>query len=106
MASVFRQDTGELLGSLTSLEGPLADGITYWPFNAWRHSDGKLHSEPEAARNERELLSPDTLRIGARFGDAAAMPGVRHTRQGGGFDQMGCIERKAGRTGGRKLARP
>jgi hypothetical protein len=47
MASVFRQDTGELLGYLAGLDGPLAGGITYWPFKAWPHSDGKLRAEPE-----------------------------------------------------------
>jgi hypothetical protein len=35
MASVYRQDTGELLGYLTEPEGPFPGGITYWPFKAW-----------------------------------------------------------------------
>ena len=47
MASVFRQDTGEFLGYMAEPEGPLAGGITYWPFKAWLHSDGKLRSDPE-----------------------------------------------------------
>ena len=47
MASVFRQDTGEFRGYMAEPEGPLAGGITYWPFKAWLHSDGKLRSDPE-----------------------------------------------------------
>jgi hypothetical protein len=74
MASVFRQDTGELLGYLTSLEGPLADGITYWPLKAWPHSDGKLHSEPEAptARaGQPPALPAVTLNIPVRNNDSS-----------------------------------
>jgi hypothetical protein len=52
MASVFRQDTGELLGYINEPQGPLAGGITYWPFKAWVHSDGKLTPEPEPGADE------------------------------------------------------
>jgi hypothetical protein len=52
MATVFRQDTGELLGYLTEPEGPFPGGITYWPFKAWVHSDAKLRSEPEPGTDE------------------------------------------------------
>jgi hypothetical protein len=72
MASVFRQDTGELLGHLTSLEGPLARGITYWPFKAWPHSDGKLHAEPEplpARTGQPPPLPAVTLNIPVRNTD-------------------------------------
>jgi hypothetical protein len=48
MASVFREDTGERLGYLIGLHGPLAVGIKDWPFRAWRHSNGNLRGEPEA----------------------------------------------------------
>jgi hypothetical protein len=47
MATVFRQDTGEIVGYLSEPEGPLPGGITCWPYKAWVHSDGKLRSEPE-----------------------------------------------------------
>jgi hypothetical protein len=60
MASVFRQDTGELIGYLIEPQGPFPGGITYWPFKAWRHSDGKLRSEPEPGTDE---AAPDTLDI-------------------------------------------
>ena len=52
MASIYRKDTGELIGHLAWPEGPLAGGITYWPFKAWLHSDGKLRSEPEPGADE------------------------------------------------------
>jgi len=52
MATIFRQDTGELLGCLTEPEGPFPGGITYWPFKAWVHSDAKLRSEPEPGTDE------------------------------------------------------
>ena len=52
MATVFRQDTGELLGYLTEPEGPFPGGITSWPFKAWVHSDAKLRSEPEPGMDE------------------------------------------------------
>jgi len=48
MASVFREDTGEFLGYLIELHGPLPPGTRDWPFHAWRHSNGKLRGEPEA----------------------------------------------------------
>src|SRR3982751_1585309 len=52
MATVFRQDTGELIGYLTEPEGPFPGGITCWPFKAWVHSDGALRSEPEPSTDE------------------------------------------------------
>src|SRR5215471_10832369 len=52
MAIVLRQDTGEFVGYLTEPEGPFPGGITYWPFKAWVHSDGKLRSEPEIGAND------------------------------------------------------
>ena len=45
MASVYRQDTGELIEYLTEPEGPFPGGITCWPFKAWVHSDGALRSK-------------------------------------------------------------
>src|SRR5438046_6251012 len=73
MASVFRQDNGEFLGYLTGLDGPLAGGITYWPFKAWPHSDGKLRAEPEAltARAGQPTTLPAvTLNIPVRNTDS------------------------------------
>ena len=64
MASVYRQDTGELLGYLTEPEGPFPGGITYWPFKAWVHSDRKLRSEPEPGTDERLPPSQWTFRYG------------------------------------------
>ena len=52
MASVYRQDTGELIEYLTEPEGPFPGGITCWPFKAWVHSDGALRSEPEPGTDE------------------------------------------------------
>ena len=60
MASVFRNDTGEFLGFLPEPEGPLAGGITYWPFRAWRHSNGELRSEPKPA-NGQDNTAPEPL---------------------------------------------
>ena len=53
MATVFRQDTGEIVGYLSEPEGPLPGGITSWPYKAWVHSDGKLRSEPEPGADEK-----------------------------------------------------
>ena len=62
MATVFRQDTGEIVGYLT--EGPFPNGITSWPFKAWVHSDGHLRSEPETGADD---TPPDvTLEITVR----------------------------------------
>jgi hypothetical protein len=47
MASVYRQDTGEFLGYLTDLYGPLRRGTKEWSFKTWQHSDGKLRDVPE-----------------------------------------------------------
>ena len=69
MASVFRQDNGEFLGYLTGLDGPLAGGITHWPFKAWPHSDGKLRPEPEAPTGrsgQQPALPAVTLNIPVR----------------------------------------
>ena len=52
MTTVFRQDTGELIGYLTEPEGPFPGGITNWPFKAWIHSDGALRPEPEPGTDE------------------------------------------------------
>ena len=68
MASVYRQDTGELLGYLTEPEGPFPGGITYWPFKAWVHSDAKLRSEPEPGTDEMAAV---TLDIPVRNNDSA-----------------------------------
>jgi len=47
MASVYRQDTGEFLGYLVDLYGPLLPGTKAWPFRAWRHLSGALRGEAE-----------------------------------------------------------
>jgi len=60
MASVFRQDTGELIGYLIQPQGPFPSGITYWPLKAWRHSNGELRSEPEPGTDG---AAPHTLDI-------------------------------------------
>ena len=60
MASVFRQDTGELIGYLIEPQGPFPGGITYWPFKAWRHSNGELRSEPELGHDQ---AAPHTFDI-------------------------------------------
>jgi hypothetical protein len=68
MASVYRKDTGELLGYLTEPEGPFPAGITSWPFKAWVHSDAKLRSEPEPGMNEALQVTVD---IPVRNNDSA-----------------------------------
>jgi hypothetical protein len=55
MATVFRADTGEIIGYLTEQEGPFPGGITSWPFKAWVHSDGQLRSEPETGADNTPL---------------------------------------------------
>ena len=60
MASVFRQDTGELIGYLIEPQGPFPGDITSWPFKAWCHSNGELRSEPEPGTDE---AAPDMLDI-------------------------------------------
>ena len=60
MASVFRHDTGELIGYLREPQGPFPGGITSWPFKAWCHSNGELRSEPEPGTDE---AAPDMLDI-------------------------------------------
>ncbi len=47
MASIYRADTGEFLGYMVELYGPVDPSMTTWPFKAWRHSDGSLRSEPQ-----------------------------------------------------------
>ena len=69
MASVYRQDTGELLGYLTEPEGPFPGGITYWPFQAWVHADGKLRCEPEPGVSE--TAPAVTVDIPVRNNDSA-----------------------------------
>ena len=57
------------VGYLTEPEGPFPGGITYWPFKAWLHSDGKLRSDPEPGTDE---TTPDvTVDIPARNNDSA-----------------------------------
>jgi hypothetical protein len=69
MASVYRQDTGELLGYLMEPEDPFPGGITYWPFKAWVHSDRKLRSEPEPGTDE--TTPAVTVDIPVRNNDSA-----------------------------------
>jgi hypothetical protein len=69
MASVYRQDTGELLGYMTEPEGPFPGGITYWPFKAWVHSGGEFRSEPEPGTDETTRVV--TLDIPVRNNDSA-----------------------------------
>lgn len=69
MASVYRQDTGEFLGYMTEPEGPLARGITDWPFKAWRHPDGSLRSEPGGTNANEDPAA--TLDIPLRNADSS-----------------------------------
>ncbi len=63
MARVFRQDTGQLIGQLGELRGPLQAWITEWPFRAWRHPDGTLRNYPSVARPERWVKKPAYIEI-------------------------------------------
>lgn len=69
MASVFRQDTGELIGYLIEPQGPFPGGITSWPFKAWCHSGGELRSEPEPGTDGTTRVI--TLDIPVRNNDSA-----------------------------------
>ncbi|HMK89815.1 MAG TPA: hypothetical protein VK446_09315 [Methylocystis sp.] len=47
MASVYRAASGEFLGYMTDLHGPVCPSITHWTFRAWRHASGDLRAWPE-----------------------------------------------------------
>ena len=72
MATVFRQDTGELIGYLTEPEGPFPGGITCWPFKAWVHSDGALRSEPEPGTDETTRRAAQWVRENVPTGGPSA----------------------------------
>jgi hypothetical protein len=91
MASVYRQDTGELLGYLTEPEGPFPGGITSWPFKAWVHSGGELRSEPESGTDETTRVV--TLDIPVRNNDSADLhfivpPDLRHSERSSGVSSI------------------
>ncbi len=64
MASVFREDTGERLGYIFNLYGPLEAGTKSWRVSAWRHSDGVVRFGPEIPLNGK--LTP-ALRPNVHF---------------------------------------
>jgi hypothetical protein len=62
MAKVLHKDTGELVGHLLDLRGPVPPWTKDWTFRAWRHADGKLRSYPDPMRDS----TPSEVRLAVR----------------------------------------